>query len=460
MNQTNYDLPKKFSRLQTGAKILFATFPADGHFNPLTGLAVYLKSIGHDVRWYTSPYYQPKVEKLGIPFFPLKKALDFTGEDVSELFAKREKIKSQLAKFRFDLINVFILRSEEYYEDLKEIHERFPFELVVADAAFTGIPFIKDKMNIPVISIGIFPLSETSKDLAPNGLGITPSYTFWGQKKQALMRYVSDHIIFRKPNQVMQNLLKKHGIAGGNSSVFDLLARKSTLLLQSGSPGFEYKRSDLSENIRFIGALLPHQKIKQATWFDDRVLSYDKVVLVTQGTVEKDVNKILVPTLEAFKNTDTLVVATTGGSDTEMLRTKYAASNIIIEDFIPFADVMPYAHVYVTNGGYGGVMLSIQNGVPMVAAGVHEGKNEICARIGYFNLGVNLHTETPTVHQLKKAVNEVLENCLYKDSIAGLASEFSHYNPQELCAAYINDVLQETRPKFYRKAVPVSAEIY
>ncbi len=32
-------------------KILFATMPFDGHFNPLTGIAVHLKESGHDVRW-------------------------------------------------------------------------------------------------------------------------------------------------------------------------------------------------------------------------------------------------------------------------------------------------------------------------------------------------------------------------------------------------------------------------
>jgi UDP:flavonoid glycosyltransferase YjiC (YdhE family) len=48
---------------------------------------------------------------------------------------------------------------------------------------------------------------------------------------------------------------------------------------------------------------------------------------------------------------------------------------------------MPYADVYVTNGGYGGTLLSIQNQLPMVVAGVHEGKNEINARVGYFQTG-------------------------------------------------------------------------
>jgi MGT family glycosyltransferase len=459
MYQTNYGYLKNIATLQTGARILFANMPADGHFNPLTGLAYHLKALGHDVRWYTSPHYKSKIEALGIPFFPFKKTIDFNGDNVTEIFAEREKLKSQVAKLKFDLINVFILRSEEYYEDLKDIHEEFPFDVLVCDVAFTAIPFVKDKMNIPVISIGIFPLMETSKDLAPNGLGITPSYTFWGRKKQALLRFVADNVLFKKPNQVMQLLLKKHGIEAGNTNVFDLAVRKSTLMLQSGAPGFEYKRSDLGKNIRFIGALLPHQKIKKETWFDDRLLNYKKIVLVTQGTVEKDVNNILVPTLEAFKGTDTLVVATTGGSDTALLRSKYAAPNIIIEDFIPFADVMPYAHVYVTNGGYGGVMLSIQNKLPMVVAGVHEGKNEICARVGYFNLGINLKTETPTAAQLKQAVERVIADENYYEQVKKLAREFSKYDPQELCAAYVEEVLLLSRPKVYRSRMEVSSEI-
>ncbi|MEI9809634.1 MAG: hypothetical protein WDO16_18215 [Bacteroidota bacterium] len=53
-----------------GKKILFATFPADGHFNPLTGLAVHLKELGCDVRWYTSVKYEDKLQRLNIPPLP------------------------------------------------------------------------------------------------------------------------------------------------------------------------------------------------------------------------------------------------------------------------------------------------------------------------------------------------------------------------------------------------------
>jgi UDP:flavonoid glycosyltransferase YjiC (YdhE family) len=217
---------------------------------------------------------------------------------------------------------------------------------------------------------------------------------------------------------------------------------KCDLVLQTGTPGFEYRRSDLHPNYKFVGPLLPYSAKKIATpWFNDKLTSYKKVVLVTQGTVEKDNTKLLVPTLEALVNSEYLVVATTGGSDTAKLREQYTAPNVIIEDFIPFADIMPYADVYVTNGGMGGVQLSIQNKLPMVTAGVHEGKNEICARVGYFNLGINLKTERPSPEQIRKSVEQVTGNDIYRKNVTALNKEFSGYRPLELTERYVQQLL-------------------
>jgi UDP:flavonoid glycosyltransferase YjiC (YdhE family) len=371
--------------------------------------------------------------------------MDINSENVEEVFPEREKIKSQISKLRFDLVNAFILRGPEYYADILGIYQEFPFDIMVADCTFTGIPFVSDIMDIPVISIGVMPLIESSRDLAPPGLGMTPSYTTLGKIKQRMLRYISNQVLFRKPNKVMHQVLEKFGIEHHGLSVFDVMARKATLILQSGTPGFEYYRSDLGQNVRFIGALLPYSSgKKQAPWFNNKLNHYDKIVLVTQGTVEKNPEKIIVPTLEALKDSDTLVIATTGGSGTAELRKRFPQQNLIIEDFIPFADIMPYADAYITNGGYGGVMLGIEHELPLIVAGVHEGKNEINARIGYFKLGINLKTENPSPSQIKRSVEEVTFNKLYKGNIQRLAREFRGYNPNELCAYYIRKIFQRS----------------
>jgi len=429
-----------------GKKILFANFPADGHFNPLTGLAVYLQDLGCDVRWYTSEKYAPKLKQMNIPFLPIKKAPDIS--DIERAFPERGKIRGQVKKLRFDIINVFVLRGPEYYADLLDIYNNeFRFEVMIADCAFTAVPFVKELMRIPVIGIGVLPLTETSKDLPPMGLGLTPSYTVFGKIKQAILRKIATAVLFKQPNKVMHEILDKYRIPHNREGVFDMLLKKTTLFLQSGTPGFEYYRSDLSSHIRFIGALLPFSSRRQVqTWFDKRMTQYKKMVIVTQGTIERDVEKIIIPALEALKDSDTLVIATTGGSSTAELQKKYPQQNIIIADFIPFSEIMPYADAYITNGGYGGVMLGIENKVPMVVAGVHEGKNEINARIGYFKLGINLGKEKPSAAEMKKAVNKVLNDLSYKQQVEKLAKEFTSYNPNKLCAYNVAKLLQNKVP--------------
>lgn len=430
-------------------KILFANFPADGHFNPLTGLASHLKSLGHDVRWYTGKGYEEKVRKLGVGYYPFEKATDFTQVHFDEQFPKRATLKSQVSKLKFDLEHAFILQSPKYYEDIRQIHKEFAFDLLIADIAFTGIPFVREKLHKPVLAIGVLPIAETSRDLPPSGLGQTPSNTLLGRARQRVMRVVADQLIFRGPNRVLRRVFQEHGIKQESGNLFDTLYKKSTMVLQSGTPGFEYIRSDLSRNIRFIGPLLPHKKTQtQPFAYEAKARQYEKVILVTQGTVEKDPEKIIVPTLEAFKDTNCLVIATTGGSQTQQLKARYPQANIVIEDFIPFSEVMPFADVYVTNGGYGGVMLGIENKLPLVVAGIHEGKNEINARVGYFKLGINLNTELPKPEQLRKSIDEVLHNPVYKKNVAKLSLEFRQYNPQLMCERYVAEVLTDKRASF------------
>ena len=427
-----------------GKKILFATVPGEGYVNPLTGLAMHLQQKGCDVRWYTSVTFADKMNKLSIKHYPFVKALDANATNVSQLFPQRNRITGTIKKLNFDMIHIFSKRSKEYYEDIKDIYKTFPFDIMIADCMFTAIPFVKEKMKIPVVAVSVIPLSENSKDLAPYGLGLTPANTRREKIKHSLLRFISDKVLLKKSIKVYSNILKKNGINKKDSNMFDFIIKNASLVLQSGTPGFEYYRSDIGKNIRFVGPLLPWAADKKRNaWFDERIKKYKKILLVTQGTVEKDMSKLIVPSLEAFKHTDVLVIVTTSGEQTAVLREKYAFDNIIIEDFIPFQDIMPYASVFVTNGGYGGVLLSIRHGLPIVAAGIHEGKNEICARIGFFKYGINLNTETPTPAQLRVAVEEITEKDTYVKNVRKLSKEFELYNPNELSTGYIGQLLNK-----------------
>jgi UDP:flavonoid glycosyltransferase YjiC (YdhE family) len=439
-----------------GKKILVATISADGHFNPLTGLAKYLQDAGCDVRWYTSGIYKKKLDTIGIPHYPLVSAQNLNGTNIDELYPERKLITDVGAKANFDMVR-FAELSTGFLKDIRRIRQAFNFDTVISDSLFSAIPLIKAILKVPVIAIGVIPLAEESKDTAPYGPGLLPpsndeEYTAYGQMWQLF-----NTVILKESIDVYADILKGHGVAPGKSYLFDTLIKKADLYLQIGTPSFEYKRSDLSANIRFIGALLPYSNPRQQQrWFDERLKQYKKVILVTQGTIETDTTKIIEPTLDAFKNTDTLVIATTGGNNTKQLQEKYPFENLIIEDYVCFDDVMPYASVYITNGGYGGTLLSISYGLPMVTAGLHEGKSEICARVGYFNYGINLNTETPSSKAIKDAAEQVLTNNIYKQNITRLAAEMEAYDAKKLCAGYIVEQLDNYKTVSLTPARPVN----
>ncbi len=432
------------SKLAPGKKkILFANIPADGHFAPLTGLALHLQNEGHDVRWYTAPSYAEKIRKLGIRYYLFNKAKEVTVHNVDEVFPERKTIKNPVKKVIFDICTYFVERGPEFFEDIKDINREFDFDILVADNAFTGLTFVKEKLRKHTVAIGILPLNESSKELPPPIMGLTPATSAAGKLFHAALRYLANNVLLKKPHALIHKYHSMYGVSTSNKNIFDIQIEKASLYLQSGTPGFEYKRSEMSKHIHFIGPLLPHSTPGSYNIaFKDKLKKYDKVILVTQGTFEGDVNKLIIPTLEAFKNTNYLVIVTTAGWHTNMLRERYRDfEHIIIEDFIPFNAIMPYTDVFVSNGGYGGVILSICNKVPMVVGGIHEGKNEICARVGYFKLGINLRTESPKPEKIKKAVTEVLENNLYSKNVEALSGEFSRYNPEKLCAEYIERLI-------------------
>lgn len=427
-------------------KILFANIPADGHFNPMTGIAMELKSQGHDVRWYTSKMFEEKLKKLGIHHYPYKKALEVNQFNVNEVFPQRKKLKAGVPQLKFDLKHFFIYRAPEYFEDISEIKQNFSFDILVCDGAFTAGKLVKDKLNVPLVAVGISPVMSTSKDLPPFGLGLTPGHSFTQRIKQNLLRFVAKNILFKESSVEYNKILARYHLLAETTIIFDIPALRSDVFLQSGTPGFEYERSDMPEKLKFVGPLHAYKSSRQKEFDYDwkaRLDKYKKKILISQGTFEPDHSKLIIPALEALKDEDYLLIVATGYHGTEELRKKCKQDNIIVEDFIDFDFIMPQTDMYITNGGYGGTLLAIDHALPMLAAGVNEGKNEICARIGYFNLGVNLKTEKPSAEKIKRAVHEILSNPVYKKNVEKLRDEFRNYDSHKLSADLILNVLKQ-----------------
>ena len=148
-----------------GKKILFVNSPLDGHFNPLTGLAKYLLDTGCDVRWYTSTLFAEKLKHLSIPHYPFKRALDLNFTNLEQLHPERKEIKDPIEKMNWDITNIFLKRSSEYFEDIQEIQKSFPFDLVIGELSVTALPIIRHLLKVPVVLSALRPWQKTLRTL-------------------------------------------------------------------------------------------------------------------------------------------------------------------------------------------------------------------------------------------------------------------------------------------------------
>ncbi len=420
--------------------ILFATVPSDGHFNPLTGIAMHLKTAGHDVRWYTGPSYTAKLERLGIPHYPFQRAREINGDNIGELFPERAKLRGP-ALIRFDGRHMMVANTGNYFEDVQEIDASFSFDVLFCDAAFYAMQLIKEKLGKRVCAIGIAPSLETSKDVPPNFVGLKPAKNAVGKFIHQGMRAMMERMVMNDVKELYNQILASHGLAPIDGSLFDVSYRSPDVVFQSGVPGFAYSRRERNPKVTFVGALLPYKAaINTAFSQPEKLGTYKRVILISQGTVDnKDPRKLIVPALEALKDTDALLIVATGYCQTEALRKSYPQDNIVIEDFVDFDLILDHTDLFIGNGGYGSVLLSLSKGVPLLTAGIREGKNDINAHVEYFGVGIDLRTESPKPRDIRRAAERLVSEPNWKQNVARLRGELSGYHPHALIDAYLAD---------------------
>lgn len=208
-------------------------------------------------------------------------------------------------------------------------------------------------------------------------------------------------------------------------------------VLQIGVPGFEYPRSDWPPGFQFVG-FLPLASPPEGgypnlpAWWDEvaAVASAEKrrrrkkVVVVAQGTVETNPYDLIIPTMEAMRaREDVLVAAIMGRKGAGLPADFDVPGNARVTDYLHYDAILPHASVWVHNGGYGAITHGVAHGVPMVVAGEGQDKPENIKRVRYSGIGVGLGTARPSVGDLKLSLEAVLGDDGYRTRVGVLRQQ-------------------------------------
>ena len=422
------------------SRILIGSTPASGHVRPGLPIARELTARGHDVVWYTGERFKSAVERSGARHVGFTAAVDFDEADLDSQFPERASIKPGIRQLKFDLRTLFIDTIPDYVTDLRNLASETTFDAIVVESSFIAAALLADQQDLPWAVYATTPLIARSVDCAPLGFALPPLRGPLGRVRNGTLNKLTE-VVFAAEQKRFEEVCTGLGFPRPDHFLLDYGVSTAPIYIQGTIPEFEYPRRDLQDTVHFVGALLPEAPTGTdlPEWWDE--LDEDRpVILVSQGTLKINPDLLLHPAIDALRSEDALVVVTTGGTAPEEIR-GHDADNVRIERFIPFADLLPKVDVVVTNGGYGGTQQALAHGIPVVVAGVTEGKNEVAARVAWSGAGINLKTETPTSEQIRTAVRTLLDVRDYRDRARTLQARYVEHDAGAAAATLIEGVL-------------------
>jgi MGT family glycosyltransferase len=405
------------------SSIIIAGFPAQGHVTPLLAVAENFIKRGDEVRFITGSLFADKVAATGATYVPLPAEADFDDQPLAERFPERAKLKGLKAGV-FDVEHVFARPAKSQYETIVAALAAKPADVVIAESVFVGASFLLQRPRSArpaVVMCGVIPLSITSRDTAPFGLGLPPARVLNRPRNAALAV-----IIRRVMQQANRTLNALHREVHGSDIPWTFIdwGRHADALVQFTVRSFEYSRSDEPSTVSFVGPLCATgSRASLPEWWSD-LDGTRPVIHVTQGTVANtDYDQVIAPALRALADDDVLVVITTGGRSVSTLAP--LPPNARAATYLPYDELLPRTSVFVTNGGYGGVQHALRYGVPIVATGGKEDKPEVGARIAWSGVGRRIRSERPTPRALRRDILAVLNQPRYRQAARRVAADMA-----------------------------------
>ena len=406
------------------ARFLMMTGPYPGHLAPCIPIARKIVERGHDVVWITGREYEENVEDTGARFHPLPKDSDPNGMEIYDWHPELKKLTG-IAQIKYWVKHIFLDSCARDMRIVESVLKCFPANALVGDTVTFAPYFISERHGPPSAEISLLPLSLLSCDTAPFGFGLLPGKNLLTSTRNRLLNFLTYRILLRDIDTYSNDTRMELGLDRLKGLFFRAMFEIPSLVMQISTPTFEYPRSDQPKNLRFIGPILlePSLSFQPPCWWSN-LKGSKSVVLVNQGTLAKNLDDLIIPTIRGLKDERMLVVAVPVKED----QLQELPPNVHAEPFIPFDHLLPHVDVMVTNGGYGGTQLALAHGIPLVVAGGTEDKMEVAARVQWAGAGINLRKQRPSPDQVRDAVKKVLANSVYRENARRVQADFAKYD--------------------------------
>ena len=369
-------------------KIAFFSIPAHGHTNPMLAVAQKLVERGNTVHFYSFDEFKEKIENTGAKFISCNSFL-------SELNETEEKKLKEVSTTEMTLQDIRITLSMDSF--LSEEFAAFKPDVIYADSVCFWGKLTAWKHNIPlVVSTSTFAFNQMSSQ-----------YMKHSPKEMADMIFGI--------SKISGELKKLEPYGYHIKNVLSLIQNdNATDTVVYTSQKFQPYAKSFSGHYAFVGPSISSEILPQKE--KTRPLIY-----ISLGTVINDRPDFYSKCIDALKDMNVDVIISCGHyMNPEILGT--LPENIKVYPRVNQLEVLAKADVFITHCGMNSVSESLYMATPMVLFPQTGEQYAVARRTAEIGAGKMLKKES--AESVKTAIEEILNNSLYKKAAADCSNDF------------------------------------
>ncbi|MBU3189643.1 glycosyl transferase [Clostridium bowmanii] len=355
-------------------KILIINVPFHGHVNPTIAITKELVDRGYKVTYLISEEFREEIALTGASIM---------------LYDYNEKLAMSLKGMRLTMSKI--------YETALRIGKNY--DLIIYEFMFFMGKHLGDTLKKPTIRlISMFAFNKNT--INPKNSGKS-SFKFKLIQNKLARKIFTQLIIGEekvKNNDILTEVLE---------NVPELNIVFTSRKFQIHSEQFQRAR------YKFIGPSIikraeknniPLNKLKE------------KVIYISLGTLfNKSLNFFQI-CLKAFSDVDMSIIMSIG-KNVNIKDLGTIPDNFLVYQVVPQLDVLKRTNVFITHGGMNSANEAIYYGVPVITIPQFADQPAVARRLEELGLGIVIDKKNVSVETLKKALNDVLNNSMYKENM-------------------------------------------
>lgn len=343
--------------------LVFSAVAHWSHYEKVAKVAVALADLGYPITFITGGIFEDDVKSLhpNITFVPFQGKPDKLSEEDIEIMKTLAPSSDEFEMFMTKKVLVEAIPDQfnTYQQVFRDFQDRYGDSqplISLYDSALTGhhtlslgVPGLKPDA---IIGVGLHPYSLDSNETFPFHMGKPPHQgpDAHAVHHEANQPHNRGHVTSEFVKIYWQQMRDMGATHIHDWHLTHIIAAVPEHLMLLGVPEFEFPRSQLRPNVHYFGALKAKKKASTTRsslpeWWDDVAAAKStgkQLVAVSQGTVGTNLNDLLIPTLEALKDRDdVLVIATTVAVEPADVPDLVVPKNARVAKFVPYDLLLP-----------------------------------------------------------------------------------------------------------------------